>query len=507
MRHHWLLSLHLAWPKVALVAVVIALGLSLAVLPWKWAVLLVAGGTLVLGLLVHPYYALCLLAFAVPFGSIREVPLGPVNVSASEVLISLLLAVWVARMVANRRIVIPHPPLLLPLCAFLGVILLSILGATSLELSSKEVVKWVEILIVYLFMASDWPYGSLNSAAVPAWARWVVWSLLAAGSAEALVGIYQFLRRVGPEGFVLFGRFMRAYGHFAQPNPFAGYLGLTLPLAYALTLDARDAWSHRAASGQSTWQDTQTSLWNKLRHAAPYAGSVAALGIMSIATLMSWSRGAWVGMAAALGVVTIVRSRRALALALVVAVAAAYLLAIGGAQYLPAALVQRISDFLPYVGGLDVRSVQVTDANFAVVERMAHWIAAIGMFTDHPWLGVGIGNYPVAYARYAIGRWRDPLGHAHNYYLNIAAEAGAVGLLAYLALFTACVVYAWRVTQRTHGFWRAIALGALGILIHLSVHNLFDNLYVHSMNIQLGLTLGLLAIADKSASIHDAYRN
>jgi putative inorganic carbon (HCO3(-)) transporter len=146
---------------------------------------------------------------------------------------------------------------------------------------------------------------------------------------------------------------------------------------------------------------------------------------------------------------------------------------------------------------VDVASVEVNDANWAVIERMAHWQAAVGMFTDHPWLGVGIGNYPVAYPQYAVGRWRDPLGHAHNYYLNIAAEAGIVGLGAYLLLFGTCFVVAWRTIQHAQGYWRAVALGALGILVHLSVHNLFDNLFVHSMAVQLGLVLGLLFLAAK----------
>jgi putative inorganic carbon (HCO3(-)) transporter len=149
------------------------------------------------------------------------------------------------------------------------------------------------------------------------------------------------------------------------------------------------------------------------------------------------------------------------------------------------------------VGDVDVASVEVNDANWAVIERMAHWQAAIGMFTDHPWLGVGIGNYAVAYPQYAVGRWRDPLGHAHNYYLNIAAEAGIIGLGAYLLLFGAGFAVAWRTIQRTQGYWRAVALGGLGILVHLSVHNLFDNLFVHSMNVQLGLVLGLLFLAER----------
>jgi putative inorganic carbon (HCO3(-)) transporter len=503
--------------KLLVVALIVLLGAALALLPWKVSALLVVGAALLFSLLIWPQSALCLLAFAVPFGAIREWPLGPVNVGSVELLTLLLLVSWLARMVVERRIIIPRPPLLLPLLLLIAALLLSTQITSSLELSVKEIAKWLEVLLIYLFV---------DGVVDERWGRWVVWSLLAAGSAEALFGIYQFLRRVGPEGFVLFGRFMRAYGHFAQPNPFAGYLGLTLPLAYAMTLEALEVcWLQvrRARAG----------IRHTLVHTLAYVPFVASFAVLAAAMVMSWSRGGWVGAAAALVVITLVRSRAALISAIAVGLLVTYLLLAGGAQYLPATLVQRVSDFVPYLGGVDVTRVDVTDANWAVIERMAHWLAAVGMFSDHPWLGVGIGNYAVVYPQYALGRWRAPLGHAHNYYLNIAAEAGIVGLSAYLILFGACFVQAWRVLQRTRsavirgprhspassaagrgpaldwprlGYWRGVTLGALGVLVHLSVHNLFDNLFVHSMNVQLGLVLGLLVVAQKTAEVDHANR-
>lgn len=534
-----MLYLQTVLPKVMLFLLLVALGTALALLPWKWASLLLISSAAFLFILIQPPTALLLLAFAVPFGSIRELPIGPINVGAAELLIVLLSVSWFARMIAMRRIIVPRVSLLLPLSLFLGAISLSTLVTSSLELSVKEIVKWLEVILIYCFMAD---------MVDERWGRWVVWALLGAGSAEALVGVYQFLRQVGPEGFILFGRFMRAYGHFAQPNPFAGYLGLTLPLAYTLMLE------------------TVSRLRRSLTAILLCGAFVLAFVVMLAAMFMSWSRGGWVGLAAALLVTTAVRSRTARINVLVIALLVAYIVLIGGSQYLPPALVQRLSDFMPYLGGVDVSRVEVTDANWAVIERMAHWQAAIGMFSDHPLLGVGIGNYPVAYPGYAIGRWRDALGHAHNYYLNIAAEAGIVGLSTYLFLFLACFVQSWRVIQRlsraneepilnqmqgpqqsakeilrfaqnngegsgdghvtTQGatidascralakramimpvcsYWRAVALGVLGVLVHLSVHNLFDNLFVHSMNVQLGLCLGLLAVAEKSAEGQHAH--
>src|SRR5260370_12998821 len=62
------------------------------------------------------------------------------------------------------------------------------------------------------------------------------------------------------------------------------------------------------------------------------------------------------------------------------------------------------------------------------------------MFMDHPVLGVGIGNYSDAYSRYFITIFTASLGHAHNYYINIAAETGSIGLLAFVLFLLAVFV-------------------------------------------------------------------
>jgi len=485
-------------PRLVLAVLVMLLGAALALLPWQWALTLVLVPAVALALLMRPQLALCLLAFAVPFGSIREWPLGPINVGIAELLVLVLSLSWAAKMMSQRRLVIPRPPLLLPMVLLLAAFSLSTLAASSLALSTKELVKWLEVLVVYLFMASQ---------VDRCWGKWIVLSLVAAGSIEALFGVYQFFGRVGPEGFVLFGRFMRAYGHFAQPNPFAGYLGLVVPLAYGLGLQTLDLWRGKVTRARTKMRDA-------LSRVAGMSVSWGSVAVTLVAIMMSWSRGAWLGVTAALTVVTVVRSRRTRVALLGAAILAAYVLGAGGAEYLPSSLAERFSGLLPYVSGVDVTRVDINDANWAVIERTAHWLAAIDMFADHPWIGVGIGNYPVAYADYALGRWRDPLGHAHNYYLNLAAEAGLVGVVAYLMLFGAAIVQAWRAAHRSveaeseasvFRYWPAVSLGVLGVLVHLFVHSLFDNLFVHSMNVQLGIVLGLLAIAQKGAQ-SDAYR-
>jgi hypothetical protein len=47
-------------------------------------------------------------------------------------------------------------------------------------------------------------------------------------------------------------------------------------------------------------------------------------------------------------------------------------------------------------------------------------------------------------------------------------------------------------------FWRAVLAGVFAGLIVFCIHNMFDSLFVHSVNIQVGVLLGLgLLAADR----------
>jgi hypothetical protein len=58
-------------------------------------------------------------------------------------------------------------------------------------------------------------------------------------------------------------------------------------------------------------------------------------------------------------------------------------------------------------------------------------------------------------------------------------------------------------SQRAGGtFWRAVLAGVFGGLIVFCVHNLFDSLFVHSVNVQIGVLLGLGLVAADRAHTH-----
>ncbi len=215
--------------------------------------------------------------------------------------------------------------------------------------------------------------------------------------------------------------------------------------------------------------------------------------------MASWSRGGWLGVGAGVGIVIVFRSRRALIISVGLALMLVGAAALGAVnpQWMPPALSDRLADIPAYVGlGIDeVINQPVTDENFSVIERLAHWLAAWRMWERSPWLGIGPGNYAAVYPAVRLPLWEDPLGHAHNIYLNVLAETGLIGLTAYGLLWAFVIAWVWR--QARHSppqSWRgALAIGILGMIAHLSVHQFFDNLFVQGIYIHLALGLAALA--------------
>ncbi len=461
----------------------VGLALALAYLPLKLAAAAVVLPIGLLLLLLHPTWGLLALIPLIPFSSLISFRLAGVQVGAMEAVLALTIAAWLLRMAARRSIVVPRAPLMLAWGIWMAAVFLSWLVALSIGSAAAETIKWIEMLAVYLFVVAN-----LNRRMLPL----VLAVTIASGVIQAAIGLYQYYWGVGPQGFLLMeGNLLRAYGTFRQPNPYAGYLGLTLPLAYSLALHYAGRLRLALGLRRRSEDGPRTVSWRPL---LALVATAAATAVIVAGIYASQSRGAWIGMVAAVVVVTAIRSRRAMILFASLAVVAAVLFALGATDLLPASITQRFAGVLPTLQIPNIATTEVTDANFPVIERLAHWQAALDMWRDHLWLGVGFGNYAPVYPAYAIGRWLDPLGHAHNFYLNVAAETGLLGLLAYLAFW----LFAFRLgllsIRANRQFLRAAAVGAVGVLVYFCLHNVVDNLYVQGMYLQVALTLGILAI-------------
>ena len=254
---------------------------------------------------------------------------------------------------------------------------------------------------------------------------------------------------------------IRIYGPLGNPNLLAGYLLPLLPLAVVACL---------------RWQRLSFRL---------FAGVTAAMA--GAATLFTYSRGGWLGLLAAagvLGILLLIRStahwpplwRRLLPLAALLI----------GALFLVVAVTQlepirtRVMSLLAGRGD--------SSNNF----RINVWLAAIDMVQDRPWLGIGPGNaafnsiYPL---------YQQPKFNALSAYsvpLEILVETGIPGLLACLGLLAASVQAGLRILGR-HGL---IAIGSLAAIAGLLTQGITDTIFFRP-EVQL---IGWFCLATLAAS-------
>ncbi len=445
----------------------------LAALPLEIASLALAGVTLsVLSLLDLRVAVAATLTLAPLKALIETEATVRLPIDIGQVAFAGTVGVWLLKQIASeRRVVLPRLSILLPLMAFIFAAALSLLGAESVGATLNELIKWLQMALMALIAAALCQQHGVG---------WLVGALLVAAGAQALIGIYQFAGGSGaPHLWILDYRYFRAFGSFGQPNPFGAFMGMTLPLALGASLGALSMASQSRLQ-RGVW------LWRAL-------GLSVAAGLIGAGLIASWSRGAWLGFAAALATLILLTPRRWWH-GVVILSLCAVLLALGIlGGVLPSALLARFSDFAQDLTGFqDVRGVPINDANYATVERLAHWQAALSMADESPLVGVGFGGYEVAYARHALVNWQLALGHAHNYYLNVLAETGALGLAAYLGMWIGLGALGLRTVRLQDAFRRGVAIGVVAVWAHVIVHSLFDKLFVNNLFLHFGAMLGLI---------------
>jgi putative inorganic carbon (hco3(-)) transporter len=462
--------------------------LAIAVLPVTTTIAVALMAAVVIGTLLEPGIGLIVTLLAGPWAAwMNTYAPGLLPIDAGQIMVGLTLGAWVLGGLARREFAIPRSPLLMPLGLFVGWAAITMLWAPDLSFGLPEVIKWIEIILVML-LAID--------VAQRRGAQWVLTGVFATAALQALIGIYEArLRGSGPLGFQLSAGVYRAYGTFEQPNPFAGFVGMVLPLGIALTV----YFGFRILESGLRRINIARLLPDVLRFAL-YA--VITL-LLAAGLFLSFSRGAWLGTAAALGAIIVFAPRRLWIGLALGAIALVGLVALSGAGLLPAAINERLADAGTLFDLRDVRGVPINDANYALIERQAHWQAALNMLSEHPWTGVGFSNYQPAYEQYRLLNWPMPLGHAHNIYLNVAAETGLIGLGLYLLLWISILALTFRTIRRAQGLDRAVAVGLMGAWIYLGMHMLVDNLYVNNTHLLIGALLGLLT-ASAARACHPA---
>jgi len=230
------------------------------------------------------------------------------------------------------------------------------------------------------------------------WLKKCVWAALASSFIVALYGIFQYFSGALSSANAWLDSDMfediagRAVSTLENPNMLAEYLILLIPLAAAQLL---------AGSGFSS-------------------RSIALLscGVLGGCIVLTWSRGAWLGLIFGALIFMLIWSRRTI-----------YLIVAGVASipFLPFILPDSIIQRFTSIGNLGDSSTSY---------RVNIWRGTVRMLEDYWLSGVGVGEaaWGTVYPRYSLASI-ETAPHAHNLYLQTWVQTGIVGLLLLLAFF------------------------------------------------------------------------
>lgn len=470
---------HADWTPLLTAAAVIVIAAALVILPPILSAVLIVGAVVATIVVVRPLWGFYLLLFSIPAQDLGAVG----ELTATNVLFGLTVVAWLLRRLVYGGKPLPRTAIGPIFAIFVGGLTLSLIVARELTPGIAALFQWVKSLAVF-FLALDF----LRTRRQTIGALLV---LLAAGAAEGTVGLVQYLTGIGPASFAIGAQFSRAFGTFGRPNSYAGYLEMLLPIGLVVCYLV---YIRRATPALAGW-----------RFRVAFAAAVGATGMIAAALFASYSRGAWLGTLGALVVMILAFSVRTRVTAVLGVALLALILLAGGANFLPQGFSERVLNAFANADTPDVRTAFITPENFSTVERRAHWEAGLQMFASNRLLGVGLGNFNVRFAEFTVSpTFRISQGHAHNYYIHVAAEAGLVGLVTYLLLLATIVGTGLRalwLTSRPGAdpLARAIVIGCLAVIAAVAIHNIFENLHVLSMGVQLSTIWAFLVIVAQPA--------
>lgn len=246
---------------------------------------------------------------------------------------------------------------------------------------------------------------------------------------------------------------------------------------------------------------TVLSGWRRLSgtwlKGAVLAASITALMISAVGIALSSSRGAWIGLACALGGwfgwALLEKSFLARGVSGVQSLRKrAVLFALVGLVVLPAALLMML--------WLISRPEAGAGAESSLYGRLELLQNSLLLVQAAPLTGTGLGTFPMVYSTYVLMIHVPFTSHAHNIFMNILLSQGWPGLLIFLALQLAGLRMVYRLARQSAGKWPLA--GIVAMLVVSLVHGFVDDPLYGSRAVLVWLIpLGLAASAARSEDL------
>lgn len=363
-----------------------------------------------------------------------------IDVSAINVSIFILLSLLIYKAIKARKwpLLQYEPALLWPHALFFLAMLWSVSAADDKLLSLFEILRTAVLITVFFVIMNLKEERHI---------RILVFLLAFGVFSQAVLALIQYrtgenlgLRFLGEEAIVrqmLGGVISRATGTIGHPNTLAYFFEILLPLTLAMTLVEKK---------------TSLRIW--------YFTSFV-LGMAGILTTLS--RAAWLTLPVSLPLVFILVLRRRIFRAQTVLVFG--LFAIFAAIFLS-------------VNYPTIQKRFYYDDYGSARSRIPLNAAALSIIKQFPLTGVGVNNFAQVFQKYDLsGGARILRGYSHvvhNMYLLVAGEMGIVGLLAFVWMFLAVFLVAFRARNRLEEWQSAVLIGVSAGLLAQMIHGLFD---------------------------------
>jgi O-antigen ligase len=368
----------------------------------------------------------------------------------TEAFIPLLFVIVATSIFISRRISLPKSPLNIAVVIWALAIAMTLPVSRHFSVSAKTIPRDLAYILAGYFLCL---YFITNKKRLVA----LLYAVLAANVLLAIYGIATQLA----SGIEIYGEVAEPF--FENHCIYAGFLCLSISVVMSFLFETR----------------------------SPFRTLLTAVFILwCVAVVMTFVRGAWLSLLA-VGVyyIWMYRKQLSIRLVLVLLLAGFTLVALAGTMELMHLFQERL--FHAFDTGY------VTNH-----DRLDRWGSAFNMFLSSPFLGVGWGAYGDEYFHYIYylnAYSTDIRMGAHNLYLEIAAESGMVGLLAFGFLIFTFYRELFRIVRQTpRGTLRSLAIGLGGALISYLVHAVVNNLGPSDkIGISFWMIFGLLVVVGR----------
>jgi O-antigen ligase len=127
------------------------------------------------------------------------------------------------------------------------------------------------------------------------------------------------------------------------------------------------------------------------------------------------------------------------------------------------------------------------------ISRQAVWEDSLGIMGDYPIFGTGLGTFENAYLRYQTTMPVSLFDHAHNDYVELITDTGAVGFLIVIGMALLFFRMNFKRWKHKHGMYgKCIGAGGMSSLIAIATHSFTDfNLHIPANALLLAVIAGL----------------